>query len=100
MNNLQKANKNREKVPWIVTMGHRPMYCSDFDGDDCTLYESIVRKQRAYRQLFDEILQIRTGLPITHAYCLEKLFYDQGVDLELWAHEVMTFVNISQSFED
>ncbi|PAV80856.1 hypothetical protein WR25_17076 [Diploscapter pachys] len=69
--NHEKANKNREKVPWIVTMGHRPMYCSDFDGDDCTLYESI----------------IRTGLPVTHAYCLEKLFYDQGVDLELWAHE-------------
>uniref|UniRef100_A0A914XYM1 Purple acid phosphatase n=1 Tax=Panagrolaimus superbus TaxID=310955 RepID=A0A914XYM1_9BILA len=68
---LEKASKNRENVPWIVTMGHRPMYCSDFDGDDCTKYESI----------------IRLGLPITHAYGLEKLFYKYGVDLELWAHE-------------
>ena len=52
-------------------MGHRPMYCSDYDGDDCTLYNS----------------RIRTGLPIIHAYALEKLFYEYGVDLELWAHE-------------
>uniref|UniRef100_A0A914MVJ0 Purple acid phosphatase n=1 Tax=Meloidogyne incognita TaxID=6306 RepID=A0A914MVJ0_MELIC len=68
---LEKANKNREKVPWIITMGHRPMYCSDYSGDDCTKYNSI----------------IRTGLPGIHAYALEKLFYKYGVDLELWAHE-------------
>ncbi|CAJ0582446.1 unnamed protein product, partial [Mesorhabditis spiculigera] len=68
---LEKANANRDKVPWIITMGHRPMYCSDFDGDDCTKYESI----------------IRTGLPGTHAYGLEKLFYNHGVDLAIWAHE-------------
>ncbi|PIC14601.1 hypothetical protein B9Z55_026855 [Caenorhabditis nigoni] len=68
---LKKANENRKSVPWIITMGHRPMYCSDFDGDDCTKYESI----------------IRTGLPLTHGYGLEKLFYEYGVDIELWAHE-------------
>ncbi|KAI1723870.1 calcineurin-like phosphoesterase domain-containing protein [Ditylenchus destructor] len=71
INDLEKANRNRDKVPWIITMGHRPMYCSDFDGDDCTKYNSI----------------IRTGLPIVHAYGLEKLFYQYGVDLEIWAHE-------------
>ncbi|KAK5986130.1 Purple acid phosphatase [Trichostrongylus colubriformis] len=68
---LSKANDNRANVPWILTFGHRPMYCSDFDGDDCTKYESI----------------IRTGLPKTHAYGLEKLFYEYGVDVEIWAHE-------------
>lgn len=26
-------------------------------------------------------------LPVIHAYRLEKLFYEQGVDLEVWAHE-------------
>ncbi|KAH7730749.1 nucleotide pyrophosphatase/phosphodiesterase [Aphelenchoides avenae] len=71
IDDLEKANRNRDKVPWIITMGHRPMYCSDFDGDDCTKYDSITR----------------TGLPLTHAYGLEKLFYKYGVDLELWAHE-------------
>ncbi|VDM48702.1 unnamed protein product [Toxocara canis] len=65
------ASENRDKQPWIITMGHRPMYCSDFDDDDCTKYDS----------------RVRTGLPGTHAYALEKLFYTYGVDLELWAHE-------------
>uniref|UniRef100_A0A915D374 Purple acid phosphatase n=1 Tax=Ditylenchus dipsaci TaxID=166011 RepID=A0A915D374_9BILA len=68
---LQKANANRKSVPWIITMGHRPMYCSTFDRDDCTFYNSL----------------IRTGLPVVHAFALEKLFYEYGVDLELWAHE-------------
>ncbi|VDL77482.1 unnamed protein product [Nippostrongylus brasiliensis] len=65
LQDLAEANNNRANVPWIFTFGHRPMYCSDFDGDDCTKYESI----------------IRTGLPKTHAYGLEKLFYEYGVDV-------------------
>lgn len=70
---LQEANKpeNRAKRPWIITMGHRPMYCSNKDHDDCTRHESLVR----------------IGIPLIHAYGLEKLFYDYGVDLALWAHE-------------
>ncbi|KAI6192261.1 Purple acid phosphatase [Aphelenchoides bicaudatus] len=68
---LRKANENRKNVPWIITLGHRPMYCSTKDDDDCTRFESI----------------IRTGVPLIHSYRLEKLFYEQGVDLEFWAHE-------------
>uniref|UniRef100_A0A915K6D4 Purple acid phosphatase n=1 Tax=Romanomermis culicivorax TaxID=13658 RepID=A0A915K6D4_ROMCU len=68
---LKKANLNRKNVPWIITMGHRPMYCSNWDSDDCTKYESI----------------IRGGLPYIHAYALEPLFYKYGVDLCFWAHE-------------
>uniref|UniRef100_A0A1I8AR97 Purple acid phosphatase n=1 Tax=Steinernema glaseri TaxID=37863 RepID=A0A1I8AR97_9BILA len=71
LRNLEKAQRNRDKVPWIVTMAHKPMYCSDFYADDCKLYESIIRR----------------GLPLTHAYGLENLFFKYGVDLELWAHE-------------
>lgn len=68
---LKLASANRAKYPWIITLGHRPMYCSDYDSDDCTKYEA----------------RIRVGLPDTHAYGLEKLFYTYGVDLEIWAHE-------------
>ncbi|XP_064480865.1 acid phosphatase type 7-like [Ornithodoros turicata] len=70
---LKEASKpeNRARHPWIITMGHRPMYCSNNDRDDCTFNESIVRK----------------GLPILHLYGLEDLFHKYGVDLELWAHE-------------
>ncbi|XP_066529531.1 acid phosphatase type 7 [Hoplias malabaricus] len=62
---LEEANKpeNRAVRPWIITMAHRPMYCSDDDHDDCTKFESYVRLG------------------------LEDLFYQHGVDLELWAHE-------------
>lgn len=70
---LQEANKpeNRAKHPWIITMGHRPMYCSNNNHDDCTKHESIVR----------------TGVPLIHILGLEPLFHEYDVDVALWAHE-------------
>ncbi|KAL3284956.1 hypothetical protein HHI36_019085 [Cryptolaemus montrouzieri] len=70
---LIKANlpENREKQPWVVVMGHRPMYCSNTDGDDCTKNETLTR----------------VGISFFHFFGLEKLLYDHGVDLEIWAHE-------------
>jgi hypothetical protein len=54
---MQKAQANRHNVPWIVTMGHRPMYCSDDDSDDCTLYESVVRNHLIiFSKSFSEIV--------------------------------------------
>lgn len=47
------------------------MYCSNHDADDCTHYETLVR----------------IGLPFTHFFALEPLFYKYGVDVEIWAHE-------------
>uniref|UniRef100_A0A8C6U6V2 Purple acid phosphatase n=1 Tax=Neogobius melanostomus TaxID=47308 RepID=A0A8C6U6V2_9GOBI len=72
---LEEANRleNRAVRPWIITMGHRPMYCSDDDQDDCTTFDSYVRLGRN-----------DTKPP---APGLEDLFYRYGVDLELWAHE-------------
>lgn len=61
----------RKLRPWIVTYGHRPMYCSNENGDDCTHLETLVR----------------VGLPFTHFFGLEDLFYKYGVDVEIWAHE-------------
>ncbi|XP_043929910.1 acid phosphatase type 7 isoform X1 [Protopterus annectens] len=45
---LEEANRpqNRKIRPWIITMGHRPMYCSNNDEDDCTKFESFVRLGR------------------------------------------------------
>ncbi|ESO96417.1 hypothetical protein LOTGIDRAFT_150028 [Lottia gigantea] len=70
-NDLRKATINRNEQPWIVTMAHRPMYCSNDDRDDCTHHESLVR----------------VGVPILHIFGLEDLFNEYGVDLMLWAHE-------------
>nr|CAI5830104.1 unnamed protein product [Callosobruchus analis] len=70
---LAKANlpQNRAKQPWIVVMGHRPMYCSNLNNDDCTHHETLTR----------------VGLPFLHYFGLEELFYNYGVDLQIWAHE-------------
>lgn len=72
-NDLKEANRpeNRAKRPWIITMGHRPMYCSNSDADDCTKVYDVVR----------------TGLPFIHSYGLENLFFYYGVDLNIFAHE-------------
>ena len=63
--------ENRAKHPWIVVIGHRPMYCSNANEDDCTHFGTMTR----------------IGLPFLHFFALEKLFYNYGVDLEIWAHE-------------
>lgn len=68
---LKRANANRRERPWIITIGHRPMYCSGDNLADCTRRSSI----------------IRTGVPLTHSYALEKLFHTYGVDLMFWGHE-------------
>ncbi|XP_066438022.1 acid phosphatase type 7 isoform X2 [Eleutherodactylus coqui] len=61
---LQKATSrdHRSEQPWIITMAHRPMYCTNFDGDDCSKPDST----------------IRTGLP-GGQYALEDLFYKYGM---------------------
>ncbi len=34
-----KANKNRHNVPWIIVVGHRPMYSSDLSTDSGPLQQ-------------------------------------------------------------
>lgn len=73
VDDLKTANlpANRQKHPWIVVIGHRPMYCSNSNPGDCRRHETFTR----------------VGLPMFHMFGLEKLLYDNGVDLEIWAHE-------------
>lgn len=47
------------------------MYCSNNRKVDCRNHDTL----------------IRIGLPVTHFFGLEDLFYKYGVDVELWAHE-------------
>ena len=73
---IQEATlpENREKQPWIVLFGHRPMYCSDDDGDDCTKHNSSTRTG----------ISFGTGPKL---YGLEDLLMKYNVDLVFWAHE-------------
>ncbi|XP_067932184.1 acid phosphatase type 7-like [Watersipora subatra] len=63
---LAEANRNRAVRPWIIAFGHRPMYCSNINRDDCTKNVSAMRKE---------------------PYNLERLFHTSGVDLIIQAHE-------------
>ncbi len=63
-NDLIQANRNRDKQPWLITMGHRPMYCTNKDKDDCTNFDD----------------RVRVGIPFIKQYGLEDLFYKYGVD--------------------
>ncbi|XP_050344414.1 acid phosphatase type 7 isoform X1 [Nymphalis io] len=61
--------ENRARRPWLVLVGHRPMYCSNSDDIDCSVEYT------------------RKGLPFLGLYSLEPLLQRFGVDVALWAHE-------------
>ncbi|KAK7084257.1 hypothetical protein SK128_005464, partial [Halocaridina rubra] len=61
----------RDKRPWIIVFGHRPMYCSNEYKDDCQNVDC----------------RLRVGFPYTNTLGLEEVLYDYGVDLAIWAHE-------------
>ncbi|KAL5021167.1 hypothetical protein ScPMuIL_000322 [Solemya velum] len=65
LDDLIQANKNRAERPWVIAMGHRPMYCSNNNGDYCT---------GGWINRFVK-------------YGLDDLFYAQGVDVIIEAHE-------------
>lgn len=70
---LQLANLHRKEVPWIIAMGHKPLYC----GID-TRYES-------FEKYFSNNNVCILEPIITQKY-LEDLFYKYKVDLAIGAH--------------
>ncbi|ALC48861.1 CG1637, partial [Drosophila busckii] len=70
---LAAANKPEQRAqrPWIIIYGHRPMYCSNENDNDCTHSETLTR----------------VGWPFVHMFGLEPLLYEYGVDVAIWAHE-------------
>lgn len=59
---LHTAVKSRSRQPWIIVLGHKPLYCSQKFPQDCNASKS----------------KLRDGV--------EELFYTFGVDLVLQGH--------------
>ena len=55
---LKRANENRARVPWVLVMAHRPLYCT-----------SLICRDRCVQQA-----------PVYRSY-LEDLLYQQRVDV-------------------
>ncbi|CAD5232057.1 unnamed protein product [Bursaphelenchus xylophilus] len=70
IDDLKKANANRENVPFIVSWQHRPFYCSNSNSFECSSFEnSLIRKG----------FQDMPGL--------EDVFIEYGMDIAFWGHE-------------
>ena len=69
---LEEANKNRDVRPWIITMGHRPMYCSNGNHEGACLTEDTFHRNGT-------LDGVKVGL--------EEIFHDNKVDLCLSGHE-------------
>ncbi|TYZ65189.1 hypothetical protein PybrP1_000540 [[Pythium] brassicae (nom. inval.)] len=59
---LARANANRAQQPWIIVLGHRPMYCTS-DSANCGKKAAFLRER------------------------LEDLFFEHGVDLYICGHQ-------------
>ncbi|KAK2120938.1 hypothetical protein P7K49_002324 [Saguinus oedipus] len=91
--------RNRAAWPWVIAMGHRPMYCSNADMDDSTQHESKVRplpgRHRGGPRRHRGGAEIQAGIGLCHPhllihparvhkglrgklYGLEDLFYKHG----------------------
>lgn len=89
---LQAANRNRERTPWVMVAGHRPMYCAAIRGTSCDW--GWVREHEASRLGIPSRCSPLHPLlcPPTHAdndasFPIEGLFYRYGVDIAVFGHQ-------------
>ncbi|CDH48613.1 iron zinc purple acid phosphatase-like [Lichtheimia corymbifera JMRC:FSU:9682] len=73
---LKRANAMRHKRPWLVIMGHRPLYCTPRNDKDCSWKADLLR-----HGLLSADNTTRTTLG------MEELFIKYKVDLYLCGHK-------------
>lgn len=77
---LKRVNENRDLRPWIIVMGHRPLYCIKIGDSSCDVNTF-------------ERPDIRQGIHMHYdkrkarQYRLEDLFFKYGVDIQVYGHE-------------
>ncbi|KAG2174865.1 hypothetical protein INT43_005927 [Umbelopsis isabellina] len=74
---LKEANKHREKRPWVIVLGHRPLYCTSFaaaNDTSCTADTTTLR---------DGLLNTTTGV---RTGGVEAIFDKYKIDMYLCGH--------------
>ena len=82
INDLIEANKNRTLAPWIIVIGHRPLYCDNVSKQNTT--QTADECAEAATRVRDGVDMNKTGILY---YGLEDVFYEYGVDFYLGGHE-------------
>ncbi|KAL9551708.1 hypothetical protein PS6_004876 [Mucor atramentarius] len=72
-NDLIKANRRRAKVPWIIVIGHRPLYCSILSNPDCKENAEILRFGHSKQQGLESLL-VKYNVDIGHKHNYERTF--------------------------
>lgn len=76
---LKRANANRAERPWIVVMGHRPLYYSN--PSNVTNHESM-----GAVELYGGV-HMHNKAQHARQFGLEDLFHKYGVDMQFYGHE-------------
>lgn len=77
---LKRANDNRSRRPWIIVMGHRPLYCLKIGDSSCDL-------KNFERPDIRQGIHIHNDRRRPRQYGLEDLFHKYGVDILVYGHE-------------
>lgn len=80
---LIRANQNRHQRPWIIVMGHRPMYSTNPLLNPSAALSERPKLRLGLRQRSVDVNE----RSIRFLYGLEKLFYKYGVDLQFYGHD-------------
>jgi hypothetical protein len=84
---LAKADANRAAVPWILVMGHRPMYCVATGADGHCDAEHEASRQGTMTQCSKADGHACAPLPGAPAgLSVETLLYKHGVDVAMFGH--------------
>lgn len=83
---LARADANREAVPWIIVMGHRPMYCTATQADGRCDGEHEVSRAGARGTCSPDDGHTCWLLGQSAGPSIEALFHKHGVDVAFFGH--------------
>lgn len=93
---LQKANQNRENVPWVVMLGHKAWYMDGMypdAGDDFTAFDAIACEYGVDLYLAGHVHVYQRFLPVRGPAQPDFLSKPQDVDYDSVSDDQRTYTN-------